>query len=64
MDTPLTKAELLYAIETTFRLDNLAVIPVGDDQVRLDHIPGDSKPPSCHPEATLKPPQGYLVAKR
>ena len=38
VDTPLTKSELLYAIETTFTLNNLAVIPGGDRQVRLGPI--------------------------
>ncbi len=44
VDTPLTKAELLYAIETTFMLNNLAIIPVGNDQVRLGHISEAKKP--------------------
>ena len=38
VDTPLSKSELLYAIETTFTLNNLAIIPVDDDKIRLDHI--------------------------
>ena len=38
IETPVTKAELLYAIETTFTLNNLAIIPVGDDKIRLGHI--------------------------
>lgn len=38
VDTPLTKNELLYAIETTFTLNNLAIIPVDDDKIRLGSI--------------------------
>ena len=38
IQTPLTKAEMLYAIETTLALNNLAIVPVGDDSVRLGHI--------------------------
>jgi hypothetical protein len=38
VETPLTKAELIYAIETTFRLHNLAIIPVDDHKIRLGHI--------------------------
>jgi hypothetical protein len=33
--TPLSKSELLYAIETTFALNNLAITRVGEDAVRL-----------------------------
>jgi len=36
--TPLTKAELIYAIETTFASNNLAIVPVGEDKVRVGHI--------------------------
>ena len=36
--TPLTKAELIYAIETTFALNNLAIIAVSADKVRVGHI--------------------------
>jgi hypothetical protein len=38
VDTPLSKSELLYAIETTFTLNNLAIIPVDEDKIRLGHI--------------------------
>jgi hypothetical protein len=38
VETPLTKSELLYAIETTFTLHNLAVVPVADGKIRLGHI--------------------------
>lgn len=37
VDTPLTKGELLYAIETTFILHGLAIIPVDDHKIRLGH---------------------------
>ena len=33
--TPLSKSELLYAIETTFALNSLAITRVGEDAVRL-----------------------------
>lgn len=36
--TPLTKTELLYAIETTLALNNLALVPVGGKSIRAGHI--------------------------
>lgn len=38
VETPLTKSELLYAIETTFLLNNLAIIPVDEHNIRVGHI--------------------------
>jgi hypothetical protein len=38
VESPLSKGELLYAIETTFTLNNLAIIPVDEDKIRLGHI--------------------------
>jgi len=38
VDTPLTKSELLYAIQTTFTLNNLAIINVDDKRIRLDRV--------------------------
>ncbi|HOX56745.1 MAG TPA: hypothetical protein P5205_10485 [Candidatus Paceibacterota bacterium] len=38
VETPLTRSELLYAIETTFTLHNLAVVPVGERKIRLGRI--------------------------
>lgn len=38
IETPLSKSELMYAIETTFILNNLAIIHVDDDKIRLGHI--------------------------
>jgi hypothetical protein len=35
VQTPLTKSGLLYGIETTFALHNLAIIPVDDRNIRL-----------------------------
>lgn len=35
ISTPLSKSELLYAIETTFALDGFAIIPVDDHSIRL-----------------------------
>ena len=34
----MTKAELLYAIETTFRLNHLAIISVDDRNIRMGRI--------------------------
>jgi hypothetical protein len=38
VETPLTKGELLYPIETTFALHKVAIIPVDDNTIRLGHI--------------------------
>jgi hypothetical protein len=38
IDTPVSKSELLYAIETTFTLNNLAIIQTGDQRIRLEQI--------------------------
>ena len=38
VETPLTKSELLYAIETTFALHGLAIIPVDDRRVQLGRL--------------------------
>jgi hypothetical protein len=35
LETPLTRSELLYAIETTINLNSLAVIPVDERRIRL-----------------------------
>jgi hypothetical protein len=35
VETPLTRSELLYAIETTITLNNLAIIPTNDRRIRL-----------------------------
>jgi hypothetical protein len=43
VETPLTKSELLYAIETTFALNHLAVIAVADHRIRLGHITDPGK---------------------
>jgi hypothetical protein len=39
VETPLTRSELLYAIETTFVLNNLAIISVDDRRIRLSWLP-------------------------
>jgi hypothetical protein len=54
--TPLSKSELLYAIETTFALNNLVITPVGKDAVRLgpNMEPGkDAGRPVASPEPKL-----------
>ncbi len=38
VETPVTRSELLYAIETTMTLNNLAIIPVDDRRIRLGWI--------------------------
>jgi hypothetical protein len=38
IETPLSKSELLYAIETTFALNSLAIIRVDDQEIRLGYI--------------------------
>jgi hypothetical protein len=38
VETPVTRSELLYAIETTLTLNNLAIIPVDDRRIRLGWI--------------------------
>ena len=35
VNTPLSKSELLYAIETTFALNGFAIIPADDHSIRL-----------------------------
>jgi hypothetical protein len=41
--TPLSKTELLYAIETTFALNNLAITPAEDTKIRLGPYVGPGK---------------------
>jgi hypothetical protein len=41
--TPLSKSELLYAIETTFALNMIAITQVGDDGLRLCPSMGPGK---------------------
>ncbi len=43
VQTPLTKAELLYAIETTLALNNLAIVPGDGDSIRAGR-PGEMAP--------------------
>ena len=38
VQTPLSKSELLYAIETTLNLNNLAIVPADDQTIRLGRI--------------------------
>jgi hypothetical protein len=55
VETPLTKAELIYAIETTFTLNNLAIIPVEDDKIRPGHI--SEVPRNAGKQPTSEPPK-------
>ncbi|HWQ90529.1 MAG TPA: hypothetical protein VN673_02570 [Clostridia bacterium] len=38
VQTPLSKSELLYAIETTLKLNNLGIVSGADQTIRLGHI--------------------------
>jgi hypothetical protein len=38
VQTPLSASELIYAIETTFRLNDLAIVKVDGQKIRLGHI--------------------------
>jgi hypothetical protein len=38
IQTPLSKSELLYAIETTLTLNNFLIVPVDDQGIRLGHV--------------------------
>ena len=49
--TPLSQSELKYAIEATFALNGLAIIPVGDAQIRLGSI---AEVPQIRPEQDAK----------
>ena len=42
INTPLTKAELLYAIETTFQLNDLTIVALDDETITLQK--GGTKP--------------------
>ena len=35
VETPLTRSELLYAVESTLRLNRLAIVPVDERRIRL-----------------------------
>jgi hypothetical protein len=41
--TPLSKSDLLYAIEATFALNSFAIIPVDDHTIRLDRLSSTGK---------------------
>jgi hypothetical protein len=43
VETPLSKSELLYAIETTFTLNHLAIINIDDQKIRLGLIGDPAK---------------------
>jgi hypothetical protein len=43
ISTPLSKSDLLYAIETTFALNGFAIIPVDDHSIRLDRLSSTGK---------------------
>jgi hypothetical protein len=52
--TPVSKSELLYAIETTFALNNLSITRVDDERIRLDLNKGPGKDVG-RPDANLEP---------
>jgi hypothetical protein len=43
ISTPLSKSELLYAIETTFALNGFTIIPVDDHSIRLGRLSSTGK---------------------
>ena len=43
ISTPLSKSDLLYAIETTFALNGFAIIPVDGQSIRLDRLSSTGK---------------------
>jgi len=53
--TPLTDAEVLYAVETTLALNNLAIIPVDDGSIRAGHISERRKLMKDPSEGSRKP---------
>ena len=53
--TPLTDAEVLYAVETTLALNNLAIIPVEDGSIRAGHISERRKLMKDPSEGSRKP---------
>lgn len=53
--TPLTDKEILYAIETTLAFNNLTIIPVDDQSIRVGHITERSKPTQNPSDASRKP---------
>lgn len=52
--TPVSKSELVYAIETTFALNNLSITRVDDKRIRLDIRQGPGKDVG-RPDANLEP---------
>jgi hypothetical protein len=52
--TPVSKSELVYAIETTFALNNLSIVRVDDERIRLDLSKGPGKNVG-RPDANLEP---------
>jgi hypothetical protein len=52
--TPVSKSELVYAIETTFALNNLSITRVGNERIRLDPSNGPGKDVG-RPDANLEP---------
>ncbi len=54
VETPVSKPELLYAIETTFALNNLAIIHLDDQRIRLGH-PTELGKGTGKPDANLQP---------
>jgi len=53
--TPLTDTEVLYAVETTLALGNLAIIPVDDGSIRAGHISEQRKLIKDPSEGSRKP---------
>ena len=62
IETPVTQSELLYAIETTFSLNNLAIGPAGENRIRLVAT-GESGNGNRQPDANPPPPQLTILPK-
>lgn len=64
IETPVSQSELLYAIETTFALNHLAIVPGEGNRIRLVASDGQGKSPSRPPDASPSTPQLPVVPKR
>ena len=54
LQTPVTRNELVYAIETTFKLNGLAIIPVDERQIRLGST-GEPRRRNGQPAESVRP---------
>jgi len=54
IDTPLSKSELMYAVETTFELNWLRIVEVDEQHIRLGRI-SERGPQAGKEDANLHP---------